>query len=174
MTNGIPESLSGFHGIWNPPTHTGTFTLKLGNELAMHFFPKQDFMCHIWGNYNYLPRHMLILQMSAVQSVKQHRAGARTNLLGFLLIIPITISFIEGRIPPFISPMYSPCETIEMVNHRVNKAHFTGGLYHACCHVQHRRNKRFYWSTFKESVTQLRKPCPFLQSTPKKIRLDPQ
>ena len=36
-----------------------------------------------------------------------------TNLLGFLLIIPMTTSFIEGRSPPFISPIYSPCETIE-------------------------------------------------------------
>lgn len=37
-----------------------------------------------------------------------------TNLLGFWLIIPITTSFIEGRSPPFISPIYSPCETMEM------------------------------------------------------------
>lgn len=42
------------------------------------------------------------------------KTGVCTNLLGFLLTIPITTSFIEGRIPPFISPVYSPCETIEM------------------------------------------------------------
>lgn len=42
------------------------------------------------------------------------KTRVRTNLLGFLLTIPITTSFIEGRIPPFISPLYSPCETIEM------------------------------------------------------------
>lgn len=39
----------------------------------------------------------------------------RTDLLGFLLIIPMTTSFIEGRSPPFISPIYSPCETMEMI-----------------------------------------------------------
>lgn len=130
-------------------------------------------MCHIWGNYNYLPRHMLILQMSAVQSVKQHRAGARTNLLGFLLIIPITISFIEGRIPPFISPMYSPCETIEMVNHRVNKAHFTGGLYHACCHVQHRTGgtKGFIDPHLKNQWLSYANRAPFCNPRRKKYAL---
>lgn len=58
-----------------------------------------------------------------------------TNLLGFLLIIPITTSFIEGRSPPFISPIYSPCETIERITHQdearllfSKTEHFIGGL----------------------------------------------
>lgn len=43
------------------------------------------------------------------------KTSVRTDLLGFLLIIPMTTSFIEGRSPPFISPIYSPCETMEMI-----------------------------------------------------------
>lgn len=75
-------------------------------------------------------------------TLKQHRTGECTNLLGFLLIIPITISFMEGRIPPFISPIYSPCETIEMVSHQFNEADLSGEFYHAYCHLQHRPEQK--------------------------------
>lgn len=37
----------------------------------------------------------------------------RAHVLGFWSMIPITTSFMEGRSPPLIFPLYSPCRAAE-------------------------------------------------------------
>lgn len=90
------------------------------------------------------------------------------------MIIPITISFIEGRIPPFISPIYSPCETIEMVKHHGNKADLPAGLHRARCHRQHRPEQKLLLIHIYRTSDSATQTVPFLRSTPKNARLGTQ
>lgn len=111
-------------------------------------------------------------------TLKQHGTGECTHLLGFLLIIPITISFMEGRIPPFISPIYSPCHTIEMVTHQFKRGRSQWWILSCTLPpAAPTRTKAFIDAHLKNQWLSSANRAFFCNSRPlpsKKIRFDPQ